>query len=121
MPASMRLRLVAPVAELLVADLDELHDAVGQMQRFDHEARPEMRVAGEVIERVFEPVILVLRPVAGAHAAHHDLAVEHLGELVRFDDDAAVREVDRKRLGLAEAPPGAGPHQRADQARGEAR
>ena len=114
-----RLRLVAPVAELLVADLDELHDAVGQVQGFDHERRPEVHLAGEPIECVFESVIFFLGPVAGAHAPQNDLAVQHFGALIRFDNDAAVREVDRKRLRFLEAAPGAGTHQRADQARGE--
>ena len=79
----------------------------------------EMRRAGELVECVFKPVILFLGPISGSHAPQDDLAVQHLGAFVRFDDDAAVREVDRKRFRFSEAAPGAGTHQRADEARGE--
>jgi hypothetical protein len=40
-----RRHLVAPVAELLIADLDKLNDAVGQTQGFDREHISEMHLA----------------------------------------------------------------------------
>ena len=42
------------------------------------------------------------------------------GRLFRLDQDAPVREVDRERFGLAESFPGAQPHERPDQAVGQA-
>lgn len=118
-PGEHGLRLLAPVVELLVAELNKLHDAVSQVQSLDHETVLEVHFAGKPVERVFKPVIFLLRPVTGAYAPQDDLAVEHLGALVRLDHDAAVREIDCERLGFLKTAPGAGTHQRADQARGE--
>jgi hypothetical protein len=54
------------------------------MQRFDDEAASEMSCAGQVIKRVFKPVIFLLRAVACAHPAENDGAAGQFRLAVRW-------------------------------------
>src|ERR1700730_12662476 len=79
------------------------------MKCFDGAGSAVTGASGEVIQRVFKPIVFVTPLIAGPDAAENDHAVRHFNHLVGVHDDAAGGKFDGewfrgpKRLVLAGA------------------
>ena len=94
----------AATGKLSGSDRHRLRSLIRKVKGVNRSSASELCLGPELIERVFQSIVLVAALVAGSDTPHGHCSVRQLCKFVGLDNHTSVRKIDWQRHSVAESP-----------------